>query len=66
MAVISLIVVWAIFAIVSIIICGNQTENIALNKSSNYKDYKQRKVEKEESEKEKGKEEIPTLKSFKD
>lgn len=52
-AVISVVIIWIIFAIVCIIICGNQTENIALNKSSDYKNYKQRKAEKEESEEKK-------------
>lgn len=60
-----LVVVLAIFAVVSFIISGNQTEDIALNKSQDYKNYEQRKAEeqKKQSEEEKP---LPKIKSFKD
>ena len=53
------IVVTLIF---SLIIAGNKTEDIALNKSSDYKNYKERKLPKSQSQEEK----LPELKSFKD
>ena len=46
-------------------VAGNQTEEISLNKSPDYKNYKERKAEKQANEVE-TKEELPTLKSFKD
>jgi len=64
-ALIIVIVFIAIVPIISFIVAGNKTEDIALNKSSEYKDYYQRKAEKEKAEIEKEKEELPEIKSFK-
>lgn len=61
-----LVVVLAIFAVVSIIISGNQTENIALNKSSDYKNYEQRKAEEQKKENTEDEKPLPELKSFKE
>lgn len=47
-------------------VAGNQTEEISLNKSPDYKNYQERKAEKLAKEEEKVEEELPTLKSFKD
>ena len=57
-------VLWAVSAIVSFMRAGNQTEDIALNKSPDYKNYEQRKAE--ESKEEKPEKELPKIKSFKD
>lgn len=59
-ALITLFVLFGVFALLSYIVCGNKTEDIALNKSDDYKNYKERGKEKVEE-----KEEIPVLKSFK-
>lgn len=59
-ALITLFVLFGVFALLSYIVCGNKTEDIALNKSDDYKNYKEREKEKVEE-----KEEIPVLKSFK-
>ena len=59
------VVVWTIFGIVSFMSAGNQTEDIALNKSPDYKTFEQRKAEKANQEPE-GKKELPKIKSFKD
>jgi protein-S-isoprenylcysteine O-methyltransferase Ste14 len=59
-SIIVLLVLFGIFAVLSYIRCGNKTEDIALNKSEDYKNYKDRKNEDLEE-----KEEIPQLKSFK-
>lgn len=56
----------AVFVILSLIICGSKTEDIALNKSPDYKNYQQRKEEKAILESEKPQEDIPVIKSFKD
>ncbi len=59
---ISLIVVIsliAIFVIISYLFCGCKTEEISLNKSTDYKNYKQREKEEETEE------EVPQIKSFK-
>lgn len=50
----------------SFIIAGNQTEDIALNKSEDYKNYEQRKAEKEQAAAIEEKEELPQIKSFKE
>ena len=55
----------SIIANLSIIFVGYKTEDIALNKSPDYKDYKQRKEEKLMAEKEEKVEELPEIKSFK-
>lgn len=59
-------VVWAIFGILSVIYNGNRTEDIALNKSPDYKNYEQRKAEKEAAEAAEPEKELPKIKSFKD
>ena len=64
-AVVVTVAVWAIYAILSITLFGNKTEAIALNKSPEYKNYEQRKLEKEEAEATKEEEPLPELKSFK-
>ncbi len=61
-----LVVIWAIFGIISIVYNGNRTEDIALNKSPDYKDYEQRKAEKEAAEKNEEPKELPKIKSFKE
>lgn len=55
---------WTITGIVTFLVCGNKTEEIALNKSSNYKDYKQRNAEQQKDDNTKN-EELPEIKSFK-
>lgn len=67
---------WVIFVIIPVIclvtgltgylLRGDRTEDIALNAKPDYKDYNQRKAEKQEAEKNEEKKEVPTLKSFKD
>ncbi|MBE7089903.1 MAG: hypothetical protein E7362_03765 [Clostridiales bacterium] len=64
-AVVVVVAVWAIYAILSVTLFGNKTEAIALNKSPEYKNYEQRKAEKEEAEANKEEEPLPELKSFK-
>ena len=59
-------VIWLIFAILSIMSAGNHTEEIALNKSPDYKNYEQRKAEREKAEAEIEPEQLPEIKSFKD
>ena len=59
-----LVVVLAIFAVVSFMTAGNKTEDIALNKSPDYKNYEQRKAEDNATEKEE--KPLPKIKSFKD
>lgn len=57
---------WFILVMISIISSGNKTEDIALNKRSDYKDYNQRNAEKLAEEQNKPQEELPEIKSFKD
>lgn len=64
-ALIVLVLMLVIVAIVSVIIAGNKTEDIALNKSKDYKDYEQRREEKLAKEKEERPVELPEIKSFK-
>lgn len=63
--IISTVAFIAIAAVTCVLICGNKTESIALNKDPAYKDYNQRKAEKEEAERNAPKEELPEIKSFK-
>ena len=63
--VIFVVVVCAVMAIISVMRSGVKTEDIALNESPEYKNYKQRCAEKNSEEKSE-REEIPQLKSFKD
>ena len=64
-ALIVLVCVLSVFGILSVIIAGNKTEDMALNKSSDYKDYKQRREEKLQEENLAPTEELPKIKSFK-
>ena len=64
-ALVILVVTVMIFPVISIIVCGNKTEDIALNKSEDYKNYEQRKAEKEAEEAAKEPEPLPEIKSFK-
>ena len=61
-------VLLAIFAIVSVMVAGNQTEDIALNKSPDYKTFEQRKAEEKAkaAAEEKTEKPLPEIKSFKD
>lgn len=59
-SIIAVFVLFGVFTALSYMRCGNKTEDIALNKSDDYKNYKEREKEKVEE-----KEEIPELKSFK-
>lgn len=65
-AVIITIAVWFITALTSYIIAGNKTEEIALNKSSEYKNYEERMKEKYEKGEKEEKKELPEIKSFKE
>lgn len=60
--IISVIVLLAVFAILSVMIAGNMTESVALNNSPDYKTFEQRKAEEKEEKEEKP---LPELKSFK-
>ncbi len=62
------VVVWAIFGIMSFMKAGNQTEDIALNKSPDYKTFEQRKAEEaaKKAEEKKTEKPLPEIKSFKD
>ena len=66
--IIIIVVFLAIFAVVSLMTAGNMTENIALNKSPDYKTFEQRKAEEKEkaSGEEKTEKPLPKIKSFKD
>ena len=65
-AILIAVAIWIVFAIISFIKAGNKTEEIAMNTSSDYKNYEQRKAEKEAAEADKVPEELPKLKSFKE
>lgn len=65
-AVVCAIAVLVVSMLLSYIIAGNKTESIALNKSQDYKNYIQRKEEKEKAEENKEKQEFPQIKSFKE
>ncbi len=56
----------AIIAIISFITAGSHTEEIALNNDGEYKNYEQRKLEKQEQENLIEEKELPKIKSFKD
>ena len=62
------VVVWAIFGITSVMRAGNQTEDLALNKSPDYKTFEKRKAEEKATmgEQEKETKPLPEIKSFKD
>lgn len=65
-SVVAVVVIWIIFAVLSFMVSGNQTEDIAINKSSSYKNYEQRKIEREKAESKKEEKSLPEIKSFKD
>ncbi len=61
------IVIAVVFVVFSFITAGNKTEQIALNKSPDYKNYEQRRAEREEKEKTEEENYVPPeIKSFKD
>ena len=68
-AVVSCVVLIILIACLSLIVCGNRTEDIALNKDPEYKNYEERKVEKQQAdelERKTEEENLPQIKSFKD
>lgn len=65
-AIVVTIAVWAITALLSYIISGNKTEEIALNKSPDYKNYEERMKEKYAEAEKKDNKELPEIKSFKE
>ena len=65
-AVVITVAIWFITALVSFIVAGNKTEEIALNKSPDYKNYEERMKEKYEKAAEEEKKELPEIKSFKE
>ena len=66
LSIIIVFVLWAIIALLSYMTAGNKTEDIALNKSPDYKDYKTRSAEKAAAEAAEEPKELPKIKSFKD
>lgn len=60
------VVVCGLFVGLSYVLCGNRTEEIALNESPDYKNYEQRRAEREAAEKNEEEKELPKIKSFKD
>ncbi len=65
LSIVIVIVFAVVMALFSLAVCGNKTENIALNKAPEYKDYKTRMAEKKEQEDNEIKEEVK-IKSFED
>lgn len=65
-AVVITVAIWLITALTSFIVAGNKTEEIALNKSPDYKDYNERMKEKYEQAKKEDNKELPEIKSFKE
>ena len=66
LAIVVTVSLWLIAAFITYAVCGNRTEAIALNKSSEYKDYKERMKEKYAQAEEEKKKDLPEIKSFKD
>lgn len=64
-ALIIVAVLLVIMCVVSFLNGSNKTENIALNERDDYKNYEQRKAEKEAAEKNEQQSQIPEIKSFK-
>lgn len=64
--VISVVALLLVIMSLSFITAGNKTEDIALNKSEDYKNYEQRKAEKEQAVAVQEQEELPQIKSFKE
>ena len=61
------VVLFAFFVLVNFLRSGNKTEEIALNKSPDYKNYEERKAEREAQEKAEEENYVPPeIKSFKD
>lgn len=65
-AVIVAAALFMITALISYYIAGNKTEEIALNKSPEYKNYQERMKEKYEQAEKEDKKELPEIKSFKE
>lgn len=65
-AVLVAVALWLIFAVLSFIKAGNKTEEIAMNTSPEYKNYEQRKAEKEAEEASREPEVLPEIKSYKE
>ncbi|MBR0190070.1 MAG: hypothetical protein IJQ23_06765 [Clostridia bacterium] len=63
-----IVVLVAVTAITSVMVAGNKTEEIALNKSPDYKTFEERKAEEKakEASEEKQEKPLPQIKSFKD
>ena len=63
-----IVVLIAVTAITSVMVAGNKTEEIALNKSPDYKTFEERKAEEKEkaASEEKAEKPLPQIKSFKD
>ena len=60
-------VIAILFVVISFMTAGSRTEDIALNKSPDYKNYEQRSAEREEKEKAEEENYVPPeIKSFKD
>ena len=61
------IALWVLFAIMSVMVAGNMTESISLNKSPDYKTFDERKAEEKAKEvaTEKPEKPLPEIKSFK-
>lgn len=61
------IALWVLFAIMSVMVAGNMTESISLNKSPDYKTFDERKAEEKakEAATEKPEKPLPEIKSFK-
>lgn len=68
LCIIIFVVILAVVALTSIMVAGNKTEEIALNKSPDYKTFEQRKTEEQEKDAntEKTEKPLPQIKSFKD
>ena len=60
-----MIVLPVIVMLLSLIVNGNKTEDIALNDNDDYKNYQERKAEEEAKKLNEEKEELPEIKSFK-
>lgn len=65
-AVVVTVALWLITGLTSYAIVGNKTEEIALNKSPEYKNYEERMKEKYAKAEEEDKKELPEIKSFKE
>ncbi len=62
---ITIVVFWLIIRVICFLIINNNTENIALNKSKDYKNYEERCAEKATTESDVKPEDLPKIKTFK-